>query len=85
MGTLSTECPQNNIQNKSYFNYYHSHILRYSPGVMPSTRLNTLFIGEQIGFLEKQGKADSYVFGFEESYGYLSGSYVRDKDAVDAS
>lgn len=52
---------------------------------MPSTRLNTLFIGEQIGFLEKQGKADSYVFGFEESYGYLSGSYVRDKDAVDAS
>ena len=43
------------------------------------------YIGEQIGFLEKQGKADSYVFGFEESYGYLSGSYVRDKDAVDAA
>ena len=40
------------------------------------------FIGEQIGLLEKQGKAESYVFGFEESYGYLSGSYVRDKDAV---
>ena len=43
------------------------------------------FIGEQIGFLEEQGKADSYVFGFEESYGYLSGSYVRDKDAVDGA
>ena len=43
------------------------------------------YIGEQIGLLEKQGKADSYVFGFEESYGYLSGSYVRDKDAVDAA
>ncbi|MBR4909217.1 MAG: phospho-sugar mutase [Acidaminococcaceae bacterium] len=43
------------------------------------------YIGEQIGLLEKQGKADSYIFGFEESYGYLSGSYVRDKDAVDAS
>lgn len=43
------------------------------------------FIGEQIGFLEKQGKADSYIFGFEESYGYLAGSYVRDKDAVVAS
>ena len=43
------------------------------------------FIGEQIGLLEKQGRADSYIFGFEESYGYLSGSYVRDKDAVDAS
>lgn len=40
------------------------------------------YIGEQIGLLEKQGKADSYIFGFEESYGYLSGSYVRDKDAV---
>jgi len=40
------------------------------------------FIGEQIGKLEKQGKADSYVFGFEESYGYLTGSYVRDKDAI---
>jgi phosphoglucomutase len=43
------------------------------------------FIGEQIGLLEKQGKADSYIFGFEESYGYLSGSYVRDKDGVDGA
>lgn len=43
------------------------------------------YIGEQIGLLEKQGRADSYIFGFEESYGYLSGAYVRDKDAVDAS
>ena len=40
------------------------------------------FIGEQIGRLEKQGKSESYIFGFEESYGYLSGGYVRDKDAV---
>lgn len=43
------------------------------------------FIGEEIGRLEKQGKVDSYIFGFEESYGYLSGSYVRDKDAVDGA
>ena len=43
------------------------------------------FIGEQIGMLEARGKADSYIFGFEESYGYLSGSYVRDKDAVDGA
>ena len=43
------------------------------------------FIGEQIGFLEAKGEEDRYVFGFEESYGYLSGGYVRDKDAVDAS
>ena len=43
------------------------------------------FIGEQIGFLEKDNEADRYIFGFEESYGYLAGSYVRDKDAVIAS
>ncbi|MDE7365334.1 MAG: phospho-sugar mutase [Ruminococcus sp.] len=43
------------------------------------------FIGEQIGLLEKTGEENRYIFGFEESYGYLSGSYVRDKDAVNAS
>ncbi len=43
------------------------------------------FIGEQIGLLEAKGEENRYVFGFEESYGYLSGSYVRDKDAVNAS
>lgn len=43
------------------------------------------FIGEQIGFLEKRGQQDRYIFGFEESYGYLAGGYVRDKDAVVAS
>ena len=43
------------------------------------------FIGEQIGILEKSGHAERYIFGFEESYGYLSGSYVRDKDGVNAA
>ena len=43
------------------------------------------FIGEQIGLLEKQGKADSYIFGFEESYGCLTGTYVRDKDGVNGA
>ena len=43
------------------------------------------FIGEQIGLLEKNGEEGRYIFGFEESYGYLSGSLVRDKDAVNAS
>lgn len=43
------------------------------------------FIGEQIGFLEEKGEENRYIFGFEESYGYLSGGYVRDKDAVNAS
>ncbi len=40
------------------------------------------FIGEQIGYLEADNEADRFIFGFEESYGYLGGSYVRDKDAV---
>ena len=43
------------------------------------------FIGETIGRLEAEGHPERYIFGFEESYGYLSGTYVRDKDAVDAS
>ena len=43
------------------------------------------FIGEQIGLLEKIDQDNQYIFGFEESYGYLSGTYVRDKDAVNAS
>lgn len=43
------------------------------------------FIGEKIKEFEAEGKFDKYVFGFEESYGYLKGSYARDKDAVVAS
>ncbi|MBN7774118.1 phospho-sugar mutase [Clostridium aminobutyricum] len=43
------------------------------------------FIGEYIAQLEKAHQEEDYLFGFEESYGYLSGTYVRDKDAVNAS
>ena len=43
------------------------------------------YIGEQIGLLEQAGKLDSFVFGLEESYGYLSGTYSRDKCGVVAS
>lgn len=42
-------------------------------------KLDTKYIGEW------SVKADSYIFGFEESYGYLSGTYVRDKDAVNGA
>ncbi len=42
------------------------------------------FIGEQIGELEAVGQAGRFIFGFEESYGYLSGGHVRDKDGVNA-
>lgn len=43
------------------------------------------WIGDQILSLEKNHQEDRFIFGFEESYGYLAGSYVRDKDAVVAS
>ncbi len=43
------------------------------------------YIGELITNLEEQGRADDFVMGFEESYGYLSGTHARDKDAVVAS
>ena len=43
------------------------------------------YIGEQIALLEQKGEESRYQLGFEESYGYLKGSYVRDKDAVVAS
>ena len=42
------------------------------------------FIGEQIALLEEAGHPERFIFGFEESYGYLSGPHVRDKDAVNA-
>ena len=43
------------------------------------------FIGEQIGFMEEKGTEGNFIFGLEESCGYLSGTYVRDKDAVNAA
>lgn len=43
------------------------------------------YIGEQILNLEKKNEEDRFIFGFEESYGYLAGTYVRDKDGVVAA
>ena len=43
------------------------------------------WIGDQIAQLEAAGEVDRFIFGFEESYGYLAGPYVRDKDAVVSS
>ena len=43
------------------------------------------FIGEVIKNYEARGEADGFLLGFEESYGYLLGSYARDKDAVEAA
>lgn len=43
------------------------------------------YIGDIITELSDAGQVDRFIFGFEESYGYLSGDHVRDKDAVNAS
>ncbi len=43
------------------------------------------WIGDQIASLEAAGEVERFIFGFEESYGYLAGPYVRDKDAIVAS
>ena len=43
------------------------------------------WIGDQIARLEADGEVDRFIFGFEESYGYLSGAYVRDKDGVNGA
>lgn len=43
------------------------------------------YIGEQIGLLEAEGRPESYLMGFEESYGYLTGTHARDKDGVNAA
>ena len=43
------------------------------------------FICEQVHFLDEAGQTDRFLFGFEESYGYLSSTFVRDKDAVNAA
>ena len=50
-----------------------------------STLTGFKYIGEQLRALEEAGEEDRFLLGFEESYGYLSGGYVRDKDAVDGS
>ncbi len=52
---------------------------------MITTLTGFKFIGEQIGLLEEKGQSSRYIFGFEESVGYLTGDYVRDKDAMNAA
>ena len=52
---------------------------------MRETLTGFKWIGDQIAALEADGEVERFIFGFEESYGYLAGPYVRDKDAVIAS
>lgn len=59
-------------------------IARYYGSQLRRTLTGFKFIGEQIGLLEEAGEPNRFLFGLEESCGYLKGSYVRDKDGIEA-
>ena len=81
-GTL----PQNPVAVKSIVSCKLADAVAQGHGVeMVSVLTGFKFIGEVILELEQKGEADRFILGFEESCGYLSGGYVRDKDAVNAS
>lgn len=75
--------PKNPVMVKSIVTTCLADEVAKSYGVTPINVLTGFkYIGEQIHLLEEKDEAERFVFGFEESYGYLSGTYVRDKDAV---
>lgn len=78
--------PQNPVAIKTIVTSEMAQVVADTYGVeLISVLTGFKFIGEQIGLLEQKGEEDRFIFGFEESYGYLAGSYVRDKDAVVSS
>ena len=78
--------PQNPVYVRSIVTTALADEVAKTYGVTPIQVLTGFkYIGETILRLEQKGEQNRFVFGFEESYGYLAGSYVRDKDAVVAS
>ena len=75
--------PQNPVAVKSIVSTPLADAVAKSYGVeMRNVLTGFKWIGDQIAQLEKAGEVDRFIFGFEESYGYLAGPYVRDKDAI---
>ena len=75
--------PQNPVAVKSIVSTPLADAVAKSYGVeMRNVLTGFKWIGDQIARLEKAGEVDRFIFGFEESYGYLAGPYVRDKDAI---
>ena len=75
--------PQNPVAVKSIVSTPLADAVAQSYGVeMRSVLTGFKWIGDQIAGLEAAGEVDRFIFGFEESYGYLAGPYVRDKDAI---
>ncbi len=78
--------PQNPVAVKSIVSTPLADAVAASYGVeLRNVLTGFKWIGDQIATLEAHGQVERFIFGFEESYGYLAGSYVRDKDAVVAS
>lgn len=78
--------PENPVMVKSVVSTPMADEIARHYGVEPINVLTGFkFIGEQVLKLEQKGEENRFIFAFEESYGYLVGSYVRDKDAVVAS
>jgi len=81
-GTL----PADPVMVKSIVSTVMADVVARYYGVQPIHVLTGFkYIGEQIHLLEEKNQQNRYLLGFEESYGYLCGSYVRDKDAIVAS
>ena len=75
--------PKNPVAVKSIVSTPLADAVAKSYGVeMRSVLTGFKWIGDQIARLEAAGQVDRFIFGFEESYGYLAGPYVRDKDAI---
>lgn len=78
--------PENPVAVKSIVSTKLADTVAKAGGVeMRSVFTGFRFIGEVIAELEAAGEAERFIFGFEESCGYLTGGYVRDKDGVDAA
>ena len=75
--------PKNAVAVKSIVSTPLADAVAQSYGVeMRSVLTGFKWIGDQIASLEAAGEVERFIFGFEESYGYLAGPYVRDKDAI---
>ena len=75
--------PENPVAVKSIVSTPLADAVAKNYGVeMRSVLTGFKWIGDQIAGLEAAGEVERFIFGFEESYGYLAGSYVRDKDAI---
>lgn len=84
--TVNGTMPKNPIAVKSFVSTSIVEKIAAEYGVQVINVLTGFkYIGQQILALEKKCEQDRFILGFEESYGYLSGSYVRDKDAVNGS